>query len=57
MIVVHPCEAPWIAWRLFNDRRQGMRMWFQLLRPPIMGPWYRFPWCGWKDFWRARPWR
>jgi hypothetical protein len=56
---LHPLQAPWFAWYMLNDKKQALRLWLKLLKPPMMSPWYRvdhLPWCGWSDFWDARPW-
>jgi hypothetical protein len=55
-IICDPRNAPWMAWEMIS-KREGMKYWLRLLRPPLMGPWYRTPWCGWAQFWESRPWR
>ena len=60
MVILHPLQAPWFAWNMLSDKKQALRFWFRLLRKPLMLPWYRidkFPWCGWSQFWQARPWK
>jgi hypothetical protein len=57
MLVAHPLDAPWLAWNYFGTKRQAIRLWLKILHPAyINGIWYK-PWCGWKKFWFARPWR
>jgi hypothetical protein len=56
-IICDPRNAPAYAWQL-ESRLSGLKYWLKLLRPPMIGRrrWLKFPWCGWEDFWNARPW-
>jgi len=54
VLFVHPLQAPRTAWWLYG-KEAGMRYWLRLLRWSYFYP-GRFPWCGWADFWDARPW-
>jgi len=60
MILLHPLQAPWFSWNMMNNKKQAIIFWLKLLHKPYMCKWYEFnhfPWCGWKQFWEARPWR
>lgn len=66
MIILHPLQVAQFEY-MFGNKIKAFKWWLKLLRPPIFKnldtglvySWWRvdkIPWCGWKDFWRARPW-